>query len=73
MRFSVRHKQDGTFEAENQSRTYYWIAGARSIGVDDIQIELDFESLTITGQGIFTNIYTSESMRGSFNIQCEEE
>ena len=74
VRFSVSANQDGTFEADVESENeYWWLAGPRSSGPDDLVVELDFDALTVTGQGTFTNLYTGETAAGSFAIQCEDD
>jgi hypothetical protein len=74
IRFSAGQNQDGTNEAEvDDQENFYWIAGPRSSGPDDLEIELDFEALTITGQGTFTNVFTGDTAAGSFAFQCEDD
>ena len=74
IRFSAKQNQDGTNEAEvDDQESYYWLAGPRSSGPDDLEVELDFEALTIIGQGPFTNLFTGETAPGSFAFQCEDD
>lgn len=74
IRFSANYNQDGTFEAEvSDSERLYWIAGARSANPDDLTVELDFDALTITGEGVFNSLTTGETAHGSFAFQCEPE
>lgn len=74
IRFSANKNQDGTNEAEvDDEESYYWLAGPRSSGPDDLEVELDFEALTIVGQGTFTNVFTGETAAGSFAFQCEDD
>jgi len=74
IRFSANQRQDGTNEAEvDDQDNFYWIAGPRSSGPDDLEIELDFDALTIIGQGTFTNVLTGETAAGSFAFQCEDD
>jgi len=70
--FAANYNQDGSFEAEVRGPDMFWIAGARSPGVQDLAIELDFEALTIIGSGTFTSLHTNELAAGSFHFQCEE-
>ena len=72
-RFSASQNQDGTFEAEvTNNAEVYWFAGARSPGVDDLEIVLDFEALTITGSGTFSDVL-GNAAGGSFAFQCEPD
>ena len=74
IRFSANQNQDGTNEAEvDDQESYYWLAGPRASGPDDLEIELDFDALTIVGQGTFTNLFTGETAPGSFAFQCEDD
>lgn len=73
IRFSANQRQDGTFESEvRDDNRIFWIAGPRSPGVDDLEIELDFDALTVIGEGTYTSIL-GESLPGSFHIQCLPE
>lgn len=69
--FSANYGQDGTFEAEVRGETMYWVAGERS--GTELTVELDFDNLTITGEGIFNNLHTNEFAHGSFNFICEDD
>lgn len=69
--FSADYGQDGTFGAEVQGENMYWVAGQRS--GTDLTIELDFDNLTITGEGIFNNLHTNEFAYGSFHFVCEDD
>lgn len=62
---------DGDVQAEVSGTTYYWIAGSRSGGVNDLEIELDFETQTIRGSGTFVNVGRGETAQGSFEFTCE--
>jgi len=74
IRFSASYRQDGTFGAEvDDQTTNFWFAGPNGPGVDDLVIELDFETLTISGSGTFTNALDGESAPGAFEFQCEPE
>ena len=74
LRFSADYDQDGTFGSEvSNGQDVYWIAGERSPGVDDLTIELDFDGLTIVGEGTYTSLITGESAAGSFAFQCEPD
>ena len=74
IRFSANQSQDGTNEAEvDDQESYYWLAGPRASGPDDLEVELDFDALTIVGQGTFTNLFTGETAPGSFAFQCEDD
>ena len=74
-RFSVNYNQDGTFESEiTNNFDEYWGAGTRFQGDEaDLVIDLDFENLTVTGNGTFTSLTTGERARGSFFLTCEPE
>lgn len=73
IRFSANQNQDGTFEAEvRDDERIFWIAGPRSPGVDDLEIELDFNALTIVGEGTFSTIL-GDSAPGSFHFECLPE
>ncbi len=73
--FSAGQSQDGTNEARVEDQeTYYWIAGPGvADGPDDLEVELDFDALTIRGQGTFSNVFTGETAPGSFAFQCEND
>jgi hypothetical protein len=74
IRFAAQYSQDGTFEAEVvDENAFFWIAGPRSPGPDDLEIELDFDTLTISGSGSFANAANADVVRGSFEFQCEPE
>jgi hypothetical protein len=74
LHFSVNYNQDGTFEAQVDNDTdLYWLAGERNGTVNDLTIELDFDALTITGSGTFTNVVGNKNAQGSFAFQCEPE
>ncbi len=75
IRFSASQNQDGTNEAEvDDQESFFWVAGPRvADGPDDLVIELDFDALTIVGQGTFTNLFTGETAPGSFAFQCEDD
>lgn len=74
LRFSADYDQDGTFGSEvSNGQDVYWIAGERSPGVDDLTIELDFDELTIVGEGTYTSLITGESAAGSFAFRCEPD
>ncbi len=74
IRFSANYGQDGTFESEVvDENEFFWIAGPRSPGPDDLVIELDFDALTISGSGSFANAFNSDVEQGSFVFQCEPE
>lgn len=70
--FSVSYGQDGKFGAQVDSSNYHWLAGERNGTIDDLSIELDFDTQTIRGAGIFTNFFTGENAEGSFEFMCEE-
>lgn len=70
--FAVRYRQDGGFEAQVDSSSYHWIAGDRNGNSNELTIELDFDTQTIKGGGIFTNLFTGEHAEGSFEFKCEE-
>lgn len=73
IRFSANQLQDGTFQSEVQGDDFFWIAGARSPGVDDLQIELDFDALTVIGEGTFSNLLSTDLRAGSFHFKCLPE
>lgn len=74
VRFTAGQNQDGMFNAEvEEDDAFFWMAGPRSTGPDDLVVELDFDALTITGEGTFTNFYTGESAPGAFAFQCEDD
>ena len=64
------------FHAEVKSDLYYWIAGPRSTGVDDLEIEFDADANTLggtgtmRGTGTFTNVMDGTSAPGSFEMMC---
>ncbi len=73
LRFAARYQQDGTFESEvSNSEDMYWGSGPR-FGEDDLEIELDFENLTISGSGTYVSLITGERAMGSFQFTCEPE
>ena len=70
--FSAGMNQDGTFEARlDDQTTFFYTAGPRNGTIDDLIVELDFDTLTIKGQGVFTNAFNGQSVHGSFEFQCE--
>lgn len=72
--FTATQNQDGTFDSEvNNGLDIYWYAGKRSPGVKDLTIELDFDTLTITGHGTYTALATNKTASGSFKFVCEPE
>ena len=71
--FSANYNQDGSFESEVRGENFFWVAGPRGPGVDDLEIELDFDTLTVTGEGTFHNLHNGEIAAGSFHFQCEPE
>jgi hypothetical protein len=74
LRFMANFGQDGTFEAEiSNDVDMYWIAGERAPDPNDLSIELDFASNTITGSGTFYLANTGELASGSFAFQCDGE
>lgn len=73
LRFAARYQQDGTFESEvSNNHDMYWGSGPR-FGEDDLVIELDFDTLTISGNGTFASLITGERAMGSFQFTCEPE
>ncbi len=71
LRFSVSYGQDGTFESEiSNNADMYWIAGSRA-PLDDLVVELDFATQTISGGGTYTLLNTGETASGSFEFVCE--
>lgn len=73
LRFSARFNQDGTFESEvSNNHDMYWGSGPR-FGEDDLVVELDFETLTISGSGTYSSLITGERAMGSFQFTCEAE
>lgn len=75
VRFSASHKQDGTFEVEvTNNVNMQWGAGPRfQQEAADLVIELDFDTLTISGHGTFRSLPTGERAMGSFEFTCEPE
>jgi len=74
IRFRAAYSQDGTFEAEVvDENAYFWMAGPRSPGPDDLVVELDFDTLTISGSGSFANALNTDVVQGTFEFQCEPE
>jgi hypothetical protein len=72
LRFAASLNQDGTVEAEISNGAMYWIAGERGPGDNDLIIELDFDTQTISGTATFTLINTGEMASGSFEFRCEK-
>lgn len=73
LRFAARYNQDGSFESEvSNSHDMYWGSGPR-FGEDDLVVELDFDTLTISGNGTFVSLITGERAMGSFQFTCEPE
>ncbi len=73
LRFAARYGQDGSFESEvSNNEDMYWGSGPR-FGEDDLEIELDFENLTISGSGTYVSLITGERAVGSFQFTCEPE
>lgn len=71
--FAARYKQDGSFEADvKEGETVYWGSGER-YGEDDLVVELDFDTLTISGHGTFASLLTGDRAMGSFTFTCEPE
>ena len=71
--FLVSQNQDGTLEAELDNNVdMYWLAGYRGPETDDLVIELDFDTQTISGSGTFTLLNTGETASGSFEFVCSE-
>lgn len=74
IRFSATYGQDGVLEAEVRNDTdMYWIAGERNPNVNDLVIELDFDTLTVTGHGTFSSLTKFTDAAGAFAFQCEPE
>jgi hypothetical protein len=76
VRFSAGVSQDGTFHASVTGpgdSTLYWKAGAESPDVDDLVVELDFDSQTIKGSGTFHSLTERRLASGSFEFICEPE
>ena len=72
--FSVDYAGEGSgnaHEAEIQGADFWWAAGSR-VGTEDLSVEVDHASMTISGFGTFSNLQTGETAPGSFNIRCEE-
>lgn len=73
LRFAARYNQDGTFESEvSNNHDMYWGSGPR-FGEDDLVVDLDFDTLTISGHGTFVSLITGERAMGSFQFTCEPE
>lgn len=73
LRYAASYNQDGTFEAEiSNNLDMYWGSGPR-FQEDDLVVELDFDTLTITGEGTFRSLTTGERAEGSFVFVCEPE
>lgn len=73
LRFAARYQQDGTFESEvSNNHDMYWGSGPR-FGEDDLVIELDFATSTISGNGTFVSLITGDRAIGSFQFTCEPE
>lgn len=73
LRFSASYGQDGTFEAEvSNNQDMYWGSGER-FAQEDLEIELDFDTLTISGSGTFISLTSGDRAMGSFLFVCEPE
>jgi hypothetical protein len=75
IRFSASAKQDGSFEVEVINFVdMQWGAGPRFQQEEsDLVVELDFDTLTISGHGTFRSLPTGERAMGSFEFTCEPE
>ncbi len=72
--FSAQLTQSGTFKAQvDDNASVYWVAGEGSPKVDDLVIDIDFDSQTIKGQGTFYSLTTNKLASGSFEFVCEPE
>lgn len=72
IQFSVDYSDQGSHEADVEGPDSWWAAGSR-VGTEDLVVEVDHETNTISGYGTFSNLRTGETAQGSFNIQCEED
>jgi hypothetical protein len=73
-RFSARHQQDGTFEADvtgGGDSSLFWLGGTKNPEVNDLVIELDFDAQTIKGHGTFWSLTEQRAASGSFHFICE--
>jgi len=66
--FNVRHGQDGSLEAEVRSNLMDWISGVKD--GTELTVDLDFETSSISGEGLFYNVHTNEWAYGSFTFTC---
>lgn len=70
-RFAFRVNSDGSSTGEVTGDTMWWVAG--QIDGSELTIELDFDSSTISGKGLFNNGHTNEWAYGSFQFECGED
>ena len=68
--FSVKANSNGSFEAQILSNDMNWVAGVRD--GSELSIDSDVSSQTISGAGLFYNMYTDEWAYGSFQFECTE-
>lgn len=68
--FRVSHAQDGSVEAQVSSDLMNWISGVKD--GTELTIQLDFETSTMSGEGLFYNGHTDEWAYGSFTFTCLE-
>jgi hypothetical protein len=66
--FSVSHDQDGSVEAQVSSDLMNWISGVKD--GTELTIQLDFETNSMSGAGLFYNGHTDEWAYGSFMFTC---
>ena len=63
---------DGEVEAQVKDNiAMYWYVGPRLSENNDLTIELDFATRTISGTGTFTALGSGELASGSFEFRCE--
>lgn len=68
--FSVNHSEDGSLDAQVSSDLMDWISGQKD--GTELTIDLDFETSSISGEGLFYNTHTNEWAYGSFQFTCQD-
>lgn len=68
--FKVSHGQDGGLSAQISSNLMGWNSGVKD--GTELTIQLDFETNTMSGEGLFYNTHTNEWAYGSFTFTCSD-
>ncbi len=66
----VKHNEDGSQSAQVDSNLIGWISG--QMNGTELTVNLDFETSSISGKGLFYNTHADEWAYGSFAFTCLE-